>query len=108
MAHRAEDPTDAAQKSIQAVSEISLHLFDDEELHIEEFDLDDAEDDEEEEEAIDFTDVNFAGTALDTLKAKAVRDTMEYVDGDKAAAAEMLQITPQTLGRELKKIQKHV
>lgn len=101
MSTRGTDPETAATEAVEALSEITRRLFDDEDLHIDEI-----EDEEEENaEGISIEDICFAGRSLNSLETKAITDTLEYVDGDKKQAAEMLAITPQTLGKKMKRLE---
>lgn len=102
LANRGADPQEAANDAVAAVTEISRRLFDDEELLIAE------EEDENDGEGIYLEDICFAGKTLDSLETKAITDTLERVDGDKKQAAEMLEITPQTLGRKIKRLEVEV
>lgn len=102
LANRGADPQEAANDAVAAVTEISRRLFDDEELLIAE------EEDENDGEGIYLEDICFAGKTLDSLETKAITDTLERVDGDKKQAAEMLKITPQTLGRKIKRLEVEV
>jgi len=110
MTKRGSDPQEAAEQALAAVSEISHRLFDEDILQIaeieeeaeEEFETDEDED-EDDEVGIGFDDVSFAGRSLLDIEAKCIHDTLEHTEGDKTAAADLLGITPQILGRKLKK-----
>ena len=104
LANRGIHPQKAANDAIAAVTEISRRLFDDEELLIAE----EEEEEEEDDEGIYLEDICFAGKTLNSLETKAITDTLERVDGDKKQAAEMLEITPQTLGRKMKRLEVEV
>lgn len=102
LANRGVDPQEAATDAIAAVSEISRRLFDDDEFLIAE------EEEDEEAEGISLEDICFAGKSLSSLETKAIEDTLEYAEGNKKQAAEMLDITPQTLGKKMKRLEVEV
>jgi len=123
MAQRGDDPVEAAVNAISAVTEITHRIFDDPDVHIleqedeDDYDYDDDEenvlsassrdddDDEDDAEPIDLEDVSFSGKTLEQLETKLITDTLVAVEFDTKAAAEMLDITPQMLGKKIKKLE---